>query len=177
MSGTNPKVHTEVYKESSSYQRGPDGHWTGEYHAKQVVDGKVVAKEDYVDRDGRIQPIGHGTQTASIQSGAHQASLGGAQHITQTGASSQGFGASAQLGGIGQQPKTHSEVYVESSSYQRGPDGHWAGEVHSRHAVDGKLVDKKDYIDRDGRVQPIAGANQAAIGAQGQGWGAQSHGQ
>ena len=47
--------------------------------------------------------------------------------------------------------KVHTEVFTESTSYEvKG--GHYTSEHHSEHKVDGKLVDKKDQINKDGHV-------------------------
>ena len=193
----NPQTHTKTYQESSSYQRGPDGHVVGEYHAQKAVDGHIVQKQDYVDRDGRIQAIGNSTGATThtgVQSIGHGfgsapqvGSYGLSQGLTQgynqgvgsslstnygtTGTQGTTFSQSGtHLGSTGlnssyagqgtsisSQPKVHTSAYTESSSYKRGPDGHYVDEHHVRQAVDGKIVQKQDYVDRDGRIQAIGG--------------------
>ena len=48
-----PKMHSEVYCESSSYTKS-GGHYHKEQHAEHKIDGNVVFKKDMVDDDGKV---------------------------------------------------------------------------------------------------------------------------
>jgi hypothetical protein len=134
------KLHNEIYTEAQLVTN-KGGHLVKEKEFEHFVDGKPLEHKHTISQDGKV--------IESIDADGK---------ITKCiGACAQG-NVKATQGNVkainpptNEIPKPHSEVYRETTEYE-SKDGHYTKETTIDHKVDGKTVEHKHTIDKDGKI-------------------------